>query len=93
MAVEGDMIIELDLEITPELEREGVARELSRFLNQMRKDADFAVEQKVKLTYFSESDSLKAIIQEFSDFLREEALLLSIEEKEVEGVISEVFSS
>ena len=56
IAVEGNMIAELDLTLTPELEREGVAREISRFLNQMRKDADFAVEQKVKLTYTTASE-------------------------------------
>ena len=76
------MITELDLTLTPELEREGVAREISRFLNQMRKDADFAVEDKVQLSYHGESQTLKTIIEEFSDFLKSEALLLSIEEKE-----------
>ena len=82
IAVEGNMIAELDLTLTPELEREGVARELSRFLNQMRKDADFSVEEKVHLTYTTESQSLSAIISEFSDFLQGEALLASISQKE-----------
>ncbi len=93
IAVEGSMIAELDLELTPELEREGIARELSRFLNQLRKDADFAVEDKVQLSYYGESQTLKAIIEEFSDFLKSEALLLSIEEKEESWSISAVFSS
>lgn len=93
IAVEGNMIAELDLNLTPELEREGIAREISRFLNQMRKDADFAVEEKVKLTYTTESENLKAIIEEFSDFLQGEALLSSIEEKEAEGIIKSNFSS
>jgi isoleucyl-tRNA synthetase len=64
------MIAKLDLQITPELEREGVARELSRFLNQMRKDADFAVEDKVNMIYSSSSETLKTIISEFSEFLK-----------------------
>ena len=81
IAVDGNMIAKLDLQITPELEREGVARELSRFLNQMRKDADFAVEDKVNMIYSSSSETLKTIISEFSEFLKWEALLLSIEEK------------
>lgn len=82
IAIDGNMIAKLDLQLTPELEREGVARELSRFLNQMRKDADFAVEDKVYLTYHGESQTLKAILHEFADFLKSEALLLSIEEKD-----------
>ena len=84
IAVEGNMIAELDLTLTPELEREGVAREISRFLNQMRKDADFAVEQKVKLTYTTASEYLKAILREFDEMFRGEALLLTIEEKETD---------
>jgi hypothetical protein len=59
------MIAKLNLEITPELEREGIARELSRFLNQMRKDADFAVEDKVNMIYSNASENLKNIISEF----------------------------
>lgn len=93
IAVEGNMIAELDLTLTPELEREGVAREISRFLNQMRKDADFAVEQKVKLSYTTESEHLRAILKEFDEMFKWEALLLTIEEKEADWVISSEFIS
>ena len=93
IAIDGNMIAKLELEITPELEREGVARELSRFLNQMRKDADFSVEEKVHLTYTTESQSLSAIISEFSDFLQGEALLASISQKEETWNITAVFSN
>ena len=80
IAVDWNMIAKLDLQITPELEREWIARELSRFLNQMRKDADFAVEDKVAMSFSTQSDNLKNIISEFWEFLKWEALLLSIEE-------------
>ena len=93
IAIEGNMITELDLTLTPELEREGVAREISRFLNQMRKDADFAVEQKVKLSYTTESEYLRAILKEFDEMFKWEALLLTIEEKEADWVISSEFVS
>ena len=93
IAVDGNMIAKLNLEITPELEREGIARELSRFLNQMRKDADFAVEDKVKMTYETSSTALKNISSEFSEFLKGEALLLSIEERGESGAITAEFSS
>ena len=93
IAVEGNMIAKLNLEITPELEREGVARELSRFLNQMRKDADFAVEDKVAMSFSTQSENLKNIISEFWDFLKWEALLLSIEEAKKEWNITSEFVS
>ena len=81
MAVDGDIIAKLDLEITPQLAKEWVAREISRFLNQMRKEADFQVDAKVMMAYYTEEKYLKEIIVEFSDFLKHEALLKNIEEK------------
>jgi len=80
VTVEGNTIVKMDLEITPELEKEGIAREISRFLNQMRKDADFPVEARVNLKYQTSSEELKNIMQSFSTFLQEEALLCSFEE-------------
>lgn len=59
MAVDGNIVVLLDTHITPELEREGVARELSRFLNQMRKDANFRVDARVQLTYATNNDTLR----------------------------------
>ena len=50
----------------------------------MRKDADFAVEQKVRLTYTTSSENLRVILKEFDGFLKGEALLLTIEEKEAD---------
>lgn len=85
VTVEGNTIVKMDLEITPELEKEGIAREISRFLNQMRKDADFSVEARVHLKYQTESEVLKNIMQSFSTFLQEEALIQNFEEGTPEG--------
>jgi len=81
MAVNWDIIAKMDLEITPQLAKEWVAREISRFLNQMRKEADFQVDDKVVMLYKTENKYLKEVIIEFSDFLKHEALLKLIEEK------------
>ena len=48
VAIDGGVIAKLDLQLTPELEMEWMAREVSRFLNQMRKDVDYNVDDKVK---------------------------------------------
>lgn len=48
LTIEGGMITKLDLNITPELQKEGMAREISRFLNQMRKNADFPIDARVQ---------------------------------------------
>lgn len=76
------MIAKLDLNLTPELEREGVARELSRFLNQMRKDADFPIDARVNMFFATESQTLETLLSEFGAFLQGEALLASIQKKQ-----------
>lgn len=70
MAVDQNIIAKLDLNITPDLQREGVAREISRFLNQMRKDADYNVDDKVKALYSTTDEHLKNILNEFEKFFK-----------------------
>lgn len=93
ITVDGNVIVKLDLQLTPELEKEGVAREISRFLNQMRKDADFAVDARVRLIYQTEDDYLLTIISEFTEFFKKEALLLSLESGVPAGTIVSTFES
>ena len=79
IAIDQDIIAKLDLELTPELEREGIAREISRFLNQMRKDADYRVDTKVQLLFATQNKALVAVVEEFSDFFKHEALISDIQ--------------
>lgn len=79
IAIQWDIIAKLDLHITPQLQREGLAREISRFFNQMRKDADYKVDAKVTLLYETQNEDLESILMEFADFFKQEALIKSIE--------------
>ena len=78
MVADQDLIIKLDLNITPELLKEWMAREFSRFLNQMRKDADFSVDAKVEMTFETIDDYMKNVILEHQEFLTNEALLKNV---------------
>lgn len=90
--VDGDIIAKLSLEITPELAREGISREISRFLNQMRKEADYAVDKKVVMYYDTECDEYIDVIKEFTDFLSSEALLSDIVAEKKEWDIVSLFT-
>lgn len=79
MAVDQNIIAKLDLELTPELQREWIAREISRFLNQMRKDANYNVDDKVKLLFSTPDGHLTSIVNEFKDFFKHEALISDIQ--------------
>lgn len=81
IAVDWDLIARLDLEITPQLQKEWVAREISRFLNQMRKEADYNVDDKVTMLYNTDNQELENIITEFWKFLKWEALLKDIKKE------------
>jgi isoleucyl-tRNA synthetase len=43
-------VIVLDVELTPELEQEGRARDVIRLVQQARRDADLAVTDRIRLT-------------------------------------------
>lgn len=79
IAVDGNIIAKLDLQMTPALLNEWIAREISRFLNQMRKDADYKVDTKVTLLYETQNPDLENILLEFTDFFKHEALIKAIE--------------
>jgi len=94
MAVDENIIAKLDLELTPELQREGIAREISRFLNQMRKDADYKVDDKVKLLFSTTDENLMSIVKEFKDFFKHEALISDLQSTDKpEGDIVALFTN
>ena len=94
MAIDQNIIAKLDLELTPELQREGIAREISRFLNQMRKDADYSVDTKVLMLFSTTDDYLANIVKEFKDFFKHEALISDIQSTDKpEGDIVALFTN
>ncbi len=70
---EGSLTIALDSEITEELRQEGVIRDIVRSIQNMRKEADFDVTDRIVLS-ISGSDSIKAAVEAFQDYLSAETL-------------------
>lgn len=92
VSADGDVIAKLDLQLTPELEMEWMAREISRFLNQMRKDADFNIDARVDMYFETTNDYLQKVIDSFSEFLSHEALLNNITPWKPDWDIQAVFN-
>ncbi|AFC70975.1 isoleucine--tRNA ligase [Rickettsia australis] len=63
----------LDLELTAELIEEGYARDIVRFIQQARKDADFSITDRILIEIISEFD-LSKIIDNYGDFITEQTL-------------------
>ena len=64
----------LDLRVTPELEREGIARDLVRAVQQVRRDAGLAVGDRIRLDVDTQDASVIRAVEEFGDLLGRETL-------------------
>ncbi|MHB8626283.1 MAG: isoleucine--tRNA ligase [Aggregatilineales bacterium] len=74
----GGYMVALKTELTDELEAEGLTRETVRRIQVMRRDADFALDDRIALTYQA-SDKLARALAQFADYLRTETLADQIE--------------
>ncbi len=80
MAIDNNIVVRLDLNITDQLKKEWLAREISRYLNQLRKDARYNINDRVYLYWNSDKDKnfWEEIFEGFEDFIKNEVLLLDI---------------
>jgi isoleucyl-tRNA synthetase len=75
VAEAGGWVVALDTTLSPELEREGRARDLIRRVQQARKDAGLAVTDRIRLAVPAEASDL---VTEFHDWIAQETLAESI---------------
>ncbi|HGG56719.1 MAG TPA: hypothetical protein ENK31_02855, partial [Nannocystis exedens] len=81
VASEGDVTVMLDLEVPPELLREGLAREIINRVQNLRKEADLAVSQRIMLfVQTPDSSLLRSTIEETNlrEMIASETLSLEI---------------
>ncbi len=74
----NDALVVLDLEITPELAAEGLARDLVRLVQQARKDADLNVSDRINLVIDTE-DRLKQAIAANENYIKEQTLAVALD--------------
>ncbi len=66
--------VAIDTTLTPELVQEGLAREIVRTLQTMRKDAGFDIQDRIVTRYQTDSAKLQAALDAFSAYVRRETL-------------------
>lgn len=74
-----ELAVELDLTLTPELVREGMARELTRRVNGLRKDADLTIADRIVLKVWSTSPEVKTMLDEHLTSLLADTLSTAID--------------
>jgi isoleucyl-tRNA synthetase len=62
----GDLSVELDLTLTPELLRDGIAREIIRRVNSLRKEKGLTINDRIEL-FASGSDEVMRALEEHND--------------------------
>ncbi|MDR2525683.1 MAG: isoleucine--tRNA ligase [Oscillospiraceae bacterium] len=73
-AEQGEITVALDTEITPALRREGAVRDVIRQIQILRKEAGYAVEQRIRLRLHTHGAFLGEAVAEAKAHLLEEAL-------------------
>ncbi|MCL2571326.1 MAG: isoleucine--tRNA ligase [Defluviitaleaceae bacterium] len=66
--------VAINTEVTPTLKQEGLFRELLRHCQLLRKEAGFAISDRVSLSLTTDSTQLKSVIQTYKDNIAKEAL-------------------
>ena len=75
----SELTVELDLTLTPELVREGMARELTRRVNGLRKDAGLTIADRIVLKVWSKSDEVQTMFKEHAKDIAADTLASKID--------------
>lgn len=75
----SELTVELDLTLTPELVREGMARELTRRVNGLRKDAGLTIADRIVLKVWSKSVEVQTMFKEHAKDIAADTLASKID--------------
>jgi len=83
-AQSSDATVVLDTNLTPELVREGVARDIVRAIQDARKQLELNIEDKIEVRYQSADQVVVNAIEHHRDYIAREVLAKSLEADAIE---------
>jgi isoleucyl-tRNA synthetase len=92
VASDSGATVALDLEITPELRRAGLARDAIRLIQEARKNSGLDVADRIALRWSSSDDELRRTLEEHSALIAEEVLATDFAAGDADGAYGEPFS-
>jgi len=78
VASEKGVTLAIDTTITPSLRAEGLVRDLVRYVQTLRKDADFALDDRITVALLHLTDEARAAVAEFDAYFRQETLATTL---------------
>ena len=75
---EGNLTIALDISVTGELRKEGMARELVNRIQNLRKNAGFEITDRIRIQ-ITVANEMDDVIRDFGDYIRKQTLAEQIE--------------
>ena len=84
VANEGNLTVALDITVTDELRREGMARELVNRIQNVRKSKNFDITDKVVVT-ISPDERIIDAVESYGDYIAHQVLAVAINVEPVEG--------
>ncbi len=76
----GDKTLVLDITIDENLMLEGLFRELVRFAQVLRKEANFNIEDRIAMDVATESETIKKVVETFADKIKQDVLVVELNE-------------
>ncbi|WP_461109155.1 isoleucine--tRNA ligase [Spirosoma koreense] len=79
VASESGLTVALDVNVTDELRREGIARDFVNRIQNLRKDQDFAVTDKITIALERNDELLAAAVEANQEYIRQEVQAVSLD--------------
>lgn len=78
--------VELDVEMTSELEKEGLKREIVRLVNQLRKEQGLTIEDRIMLYWWADEEIVKAVFSDYGKEIKSDVLAQEVVMEQKEGI-------
>ena len=78
VANEGNLTVALDVTVTPELRSEGIARDIINRIQNIRKERDYAITDRIKLAFESGNAEIAPVLDKFGAYIANQVLASDI---------------
>lgn len=87
VANDGNLTVALDVTITPELRREGIAREIINRVQNIRKTRDYEITDRISLI-FEPNETVDEVVRDFGDYIARQVLAEKVTVGAADGDVS-----